>query len=1624
MDRHQENARYEQSLPVSRAPPALQHAANIYPKKGVHSSTTRYDDQALSGTTPLETYEPRNGAPSNRSGLRASSLPVKEPERTNGVARSGSRRRRDSRGYEYLESDRGINENRSRAAPDYYEDTQPNGGPEAQAHGHANSRSFSARARGATQLQGGRKLPNGQFENPERSRDQVSSQARRRSIVNPGTAVSYPQIQQPATRPSYSSSSTNPSSLPQRSGTTSSRRYSEATSPISRSGLREDPISIDTEAQQEKDWAPDRSPLQNLEVKLNDISKEEKRARVEEAEARAAQGRPRASRNADALVEPSRSKRGHPSGEDRGEQGVARNPTKRQTSTAQPVGTAEPNFPDQSRITEANRFRQKDYHHQGANPPATSQGSREVDSRRGSRRLSTQVNGEPALQSAAPVEGLATHNSDMHDSAGHIVGAAAVGAAIADGIERGNSRKKDRQGIGFQEPLVGNAKSKQVSQRSVEDRNSRQVPQEQQQLYAYRADRSELEPSAIADLGLADPLSRQAVRNRSTKGPNYEIPPQTAAGQNAREQLLEGASITALPAKHHHFKDIFHHEERSAFAERKLGPIPQLEEWRQGKTARLLSADFVLDTESSQRKNTWWEDGASGGRKRSSGPKNSGPQAAGTLDSGFETNNGTAIFHNIEDRDEDYKHQLRVLWRKSRVFPVPRNSIGREDISTKRPRVQRRTDSWPFSHAFVQFARKSVRSSYIPSFSLPRVSSEYSENAPSRQFPKGPTAFTPPLFLKCGPLLRYTGMRRENVSQSGRNGTKNLEREMWRGSVMIVTSDADSSYSSAPTLRFFPQPMDLSPPPPAQVDGGNGEQLAPEYVDPIAGLKHVSRTGRTLYVKPVEHLGEGIDLSRVENNDGLFEITPRSSASHQRSTAAAGRPRSVSRDGEKASVHKEVKGVRLHVEPGVTFWRFNIEVELTSRQERVAYRINQGPAIGFWVPARGQTMNIMFHSCNGFSLSVNSNDFSGPDPLWRDVLNTHTHRPFHVMLGGGDQIYNDAVMKHTTLFQEWLMIKNPVHKHSAEFTPEMQQELDTFYLDRYAMWFSQGLFGMANSQIPMVNIWDDHDIIDGFGSYPHHFMSTPVFAGLGAIAFKYYMLFQHQSVISETEADEPSWLLGASPGPYINELSRSVFMFLGRNVAFLGLDCRTERMRDLVLSDESYDRAFDRCRREIIKGETKHLIVLLGIPVAYPRLVWLETILTSKLMDPVKALGRTGLLGGFLNQFDGGVEILDDLDDHWTAKNHKGERNWFIQELQELAAEKSVRVTILGGDVHLAAVGQFYSNPKLKIQKDRDHRYMPNVISSAIVNTPPPEMMGDILNKRNKIHHLDHETDEDMIPMFTHDVDGKSRNNRRLLPRRNWCSIKEYHPGTKITFNRPHIMSAVIFADFEAEKLTVDREIGTTPPPTPPSPESYSSEEPQQVPPTLMRRLSLSKKDIAPGNLFRRNSRRDQPANSYVHGPMASSTDAVRPPSSSADNYFPPHNHVAYAANGNGGAPIRPSPFHRQPTGLSEKAATKGGGLNESANHIDLEGGLDIVINCEVSQKDPAGITTPYRLLVPALWYQGEGDPNPLNKKKGTWLKWRRGNKKHHAVTEGGPEYSQQPMVDEWGRDGDGRRMI
>ena len=330
----------------------------------------------------------------------------------------------------------------------------------------------------------------------------------------------------------------------------------------------------------------------------------------------------------------------------------------------------------------------------------------------------------------------------------------------------------------------------------------------------------------------------------------------------------------------------------------------------------------------------------------------------------------------------------------------------------------------------------------------------------------------------------------------------------------------------------------------------------------------------------------------------------------------------------------------------------------------------------------------------------------------------------------------------------------------------------------------------------------------------------------------------------------------------------------------------------------------------------------------------------------------------------------------------------------------------LSGDVHLGAIGQFYSNPKHGVRKDRDHRYMPNIISSAIVNTPPPNTLADVLNRRNKVHHLDDDTDEDMIPIFTHDVNGKPRSNKRLLNRRNWCSIRAYDPElspppTPQTEGSPTPPPRGNLFRSLTSRGPSYRPDATAPPLSNPGffnrrpSTSRRNSVDSQRPGMLTRTLSLTRKDFMPATLFRRNSRRRRDDNINGYGSETEEEyysdsppiqrSGIRGGSGGRDDddgYFPAMPPTKGRAADNsmgeattsvaGGTPqqgfVR-SQFHRTPTGLSLKQIKKGG-ENVAVN---LEGGLDICLNMEVNQKDPAGITMPYRLLVPALWYDENG---------------------------------------------------
>jgi len=98
----------------------------------------------------------------------------------------------------------------------------------------------------------------------------------------------------------------------------------------------------------------------------------------------------------------------------------------------------------------------------------------------------------------------------------------------------------------------------------------------------------------------------------------------------------------------------------------------------------------------------------------------------------------------------------------------------------------------------------------------------------------------------------------------------------------------------------------------------------------------------------------------------------------------------------------------------------------------------------------------------------------GANPLWNDALDKHTEQPYHVMIGGGDQLYCDSLLKEPEMI-EWLGITSVQEREKIQCKPHWTQAIERYYFNRYCTWFSQGTYGQALAAIPSINMWDDHE---------------------------------------------------------------------------------------------------------------------------------------------------------------------------------------------------------------------------------------------------------------------------------------------------------------------------------------------------------------------------------------------------------------------------------------------------------------------------------------------------------------------------------------------------------------------
>ena len=698
----------------------------------------------------------------------------------------------------------------------------------------------------------------------------------------------------------------------------------------------------------QKEWAPDRSPLQKLEVKLSDISKDEKRARVQEAEQRLRDSKPYAKQSGSS---------------NRRYEAMDRTSSKRTSG-----GTRVANYEQLNvRREPIQNLRQRPLQNaEGADSPAT---------------ISTESSHMPVSDTISePNRSEQTPPRRSANDAIQAYQALHRKRAVEDPVTVIESRETGAQpgrGVRFS-----------GTDGAADAIDSREVPREQQELYRMRAARTrDTAPNARIQ-GASDALPRYGAHTSGQLSSNEKSLSSTPLGQPIRSSSGRQPAADVPVHKRHHLSGLLHrnHPHLDNQEHSDLEP-KRLDEWKRAGTARLTTADFQADNALEEDQPAWWEGGKSGNRSKAARRKS---RDIDISQDQYRNIHGKSQASSSRQGSRDQTHMIEAPTTSLRIT---RPYLGDYEIEKMRVTSKQPTGSHLPHFLHRSDHDRSIGLSSVYTYSCPNLalhnvaheshvcepylSSELTQSMRSIRIRSAPdlATFNPPLYLKCGPLLRYTGLKRDRQEMKVRNGGQSsIGRETWRGTVMIVTADADSSYNPVPSLNLFYEPMDTLPPPSQKEAKDGAQDSTSEFTDPVAGLPKLSRSGRTVYVKPVDDLEHGKDLSRLENDDGLFEETRTAAVPTAYGTpdfhVSSGNPKAIRRENRVVKKGQQVKGIRLHAERGVTFWRFNIEVELGKEQVRVAYKINGSPSIGFWVPARGQTMNMMFHSCNGFSMSV------------------------------------------------------------------------------------------------------------------------------------------------------------------------------------------------------------------------------------------------------------------------------------------------------------------------------------------------------------------------------------------------------------------------------------------------------------------------------------------------------------------------------------------------------------------------------------------------------------------------------------------------------------------------------
>ncbi|KAI9028664.1 hypothetical protein DFJ74DRAFT_659621 [Hyaloraphidium curvatum] len=422
-----------------------------------------------------------------------------------------------------------------------------------------------------------------------------------------------------------------------------------------------------------------------------------------------------------------------------------------------------------------------------------------------------------------------------------------------------------------------------------------------------------------------------------------------------------------------------------------------------------------------------------------------------------------------------------------------------------------------------------------------------------------------------------------------------------------------------------------------------------------------------------------------------------------------------------------------------TFVRYRVMIE---NPELYRVRHDELDMYDLHVPAVNQKWHCAFFSCSGFEHTNREADQGvGTPGLWHDILRVHrgrradaneeseepdenVPRPFHLLIGGGDQVYNDDVFDDVHALHDWMYdIPYQRDREAAPWTQEMEHGANEFYFRNCCMHFGTTVVGDAMARIPHVFVPDDHDFFDGFGSYPEHLNNCPVFQGIAKVATKQFLLFQHHTT-PELAASQNCMIPADPNGPFGRPSGFNFVYNLSPTMSIVGLDNRTERQIDQVFFPATLDAIFQRINATVPRT-CEHLLVMQAVPMIFGDIGSLERPLEriSKFIRNNKfateVIAKLKLYRSDQLKF-GEPQLLDDMVDHWTSMHHLLERQLLFARFGQVAKEFELRVSWLTGDVHCAGFGRLRTIGVTTETEIRDPMTQYQVISSAIGNAPPP----------------------------------------------------------------------------------------------------------------------------------------------------------------------------------------------------------------------------------------------------------------------------------------------------------------